>query len=153
MAPENCHWWHELTQDERNLISDSFDCPIISIIDGMPREVQERVYYVIAPNPNLSREYNNLQGQWVRKEKELLEQRLGNLSNDSPLVTDMFERGMPFRYRLFWAAKRWLEGEYDAFGINTRATAEQVELLKNYFQDIKVACHIEGEVSRLVSAA
>jgi hypothetical protein len=143
MAPTHCHHWHDLTEDERRAIEDSSDYSIISVIDGLNNKEKQIIYNCIGFDLSKGKEYNILQKRWLEKEREYLAwntQRHPREVSDIELIKDMNERGTPCRYRLFYTAKRYLEGKFDAFNVNLdNASTQALDTVTDFFEDIREA--------------
>lgn len=138
-SQDDLFFWHELSEKERRAIPNPQDIPIIAVIDGMPRQMQELAYNAIAPPRDGS--YNRLQRKWIEDEIYYLGERLGRPSSTTELLEDMKEKGTYFRYRLYWAASKWMNHEYDLFGISIGAKPESQEVLAKFFLSVARACN------------
>ena len=97
------NWHHELTAEERALITDSGEHPLFEVIDGMSRLEQESIGVIFGSSDG--GHYLRLQLGWYKKEKELLEQRRGKkLDNDDDFSKDLVDHGTPLRFKLWYMA-------------------------------------------------
>jgi len=102
--------WHELSEEEKKVISDERDYPIISVIDGLSVEERRKFYGLIIPR-NLLR-YNLRQQEWISIFTYFLDQNLKKNNMDhSPeviqnlLLEEMIHGITHERFRLYYAAR------------------------------------------------
>lgn len=103
LGKEHYPWWHELTGDERKVIRNSGDCPVISVVKGIRAKELERIDKSIkvgAQTPG----YNTKQLQWVADELWYLGECLGHKPSSMEIANDMKARNIARCYRLYAAA-------------------------------------------------
>ncbi len=136
MATAKIHHWHELTEQEKVPIKETsdtpnLDYPIISVIDGLSRDEQKRIYDCLAADPLRCKDYNALQKRWLRKEKEYLALRRNQHPDqipDSELVNDMEEMRTCYRYKLYYLGRKIAEDKLTL--VMTRFTKDSLDTLR-----------------------
>jgi hypothetical protein len=102
--------WHELSDEEKKIISDKRDYPIISVIDGLSAEERIKIYHLITPQ-NLT-VYNAREKEWISLFGYFLDENLKRKNLDhSPeviknlLLDEMINGITHVRFRLYYAAR------------------------------------------------
>ncbi len=102
----SCKHWHNLSIEERGVIDNEEDCPIISVIDGLSYDFLERVYHSLELKKFFFKEYLKEEKKWGEKNKYLWgAEHHKNPSICSDYVQDFIDSRLPQRFRLYYAAK------------------------------------------------
>ena len=134
-ALETIPWHHELTFEERNLISDSNEHPLFEIIDGMSKQEQKSICDLVGYT-SLGH-YNKIQCAWYKKEQELLEYNKGKKATEDELMNDIFVRGTPLRFKLWYIMmfpdKVQIKGGEEGAALKPGNYSNSLTLLEDYF--------------------
>ncbi len=137
----NFHFWRELSDRDKQIISDSREVPLFNVINGLEHTERKSLYSYLQPTdiPH----YIRTQLPWIHRAKELVAHELHipvtNVSDDSHLAPNLDLYGTPIKYRLYYAARF-----PNKVGVSDDAPDDSLHLISEFFTDCRHALIMAG---------